>query len=184
MASFLKKHGLKIFDVERVPFGASGPAIRVFVQKDKGKRLIDESVVKMLNDEKRWGVSQSNRYLSYANKVKKIKSDVLNIIDEINKSGSTLAGYGAPAKGNTLLNYFNITPEIVGFIAETNKDKQGLLTPGSHIPIISEEEFIKKMPEYALLLSWNYLDFFLKKSEYIKKGGKFLVPLPKPQIVP
>ena len=68
-------------------------------------------------------------------------------------------------------------------IAETNKVKQGLLTPGSHIPIVSEEEFIRIMPEYALLLTWNYLDFFLKKSEYIKKGGKFLVPLPKPKIV-
>lgn len=184
MTSFLNRHGLKIFDVERVPFGASGPAIRVFVQKNKSKRVIRKSVSKLLADEKKWGVNREEKYLRYAKKVKEIKLEVLSLIAVIKKSGATIAGYSAPAKGNTLLNYFEINSKIVSFIAETSKDKQGLFTPGSHIPIISEEEFMKKMPEYALLLSWNYLDFFLKKSKYIKKGGKFLVPLPKPQIIP
>ncbi len=184
MVPFLKHFGLRVFDVERIPFGASGPAIRVFIQRETGKQTVKESVAKMLGDEKKWGVGDIKTYSLYAQKVKKVKKEVLVLIKRIRDSGSRLGGYGAPAKGNTLLNYFGITPKIIDCIAETNTVKQGLLTPGSHIPIISEEEFIRTMPEYALLLSWNYLDFFLNKSEYIKKGGKFIVPLPKPRIAP
>ena len=95
-----------------------------------------------------------------------------------------MGGYGAPAKGNTLLNYVGLTAKEIECVAETSKIKQGLLTPGSHIPIVSEEEFLSRMPEYALLLTWNYLDFFLKNSDYIKKGGRFVVPIPAPRIVP
>lgn len=184
MVPFLKKNGLSIFDVQRIPFGASGPAVRVFVQANKSKRVIRKSVAKLLSYEKKWGIDKEEKYLSYAKKVGEVKSDVLDLISEIKKSGATIAGYSAPAKGNTLLNYFEINSKMISFIAETSKDKQGLIAPGSHIPIVSEEEFLEKMPDYALLLSWNYLDFFLKKSEYIKKGGKFIVPLPKPKISP
>lgn len=184
MVPFLNKHGLSIFDVQRIPFGASGPAIRVFAQTNKSKRVVRKSVGKLLNDEKKWGVGREEKYVNYARKVKEIKTEVLSLISDVKKSGAIIAGYSAPAKGNTLLNYFKINSKMINFIAETSKDKQGLIAPGSHIPIVSEEEFIKKMPDYALLLSWNYLDFFLKKSEYIKKGGKFIVPLPKPKIAP
>lgn len=183
MVAFFKKFDLEIFDIERVPFGASGPAIRVFVQTKSGGRKIEKSVLKMLKDEETWGVGKLETYNGYAKNVEKIKKDVLAIINKIKQSGGRIGGYGAPAKGNTLLNYFEITSDQIECIAETNPVKQGLVAPGSHIPIVSEEEFLERMPEYALLLSWNYVDFFLEKSDYIKKGGKFLVPLPKPQIV-
>jgi hypothetical protein len=184
MDQFFKKFGLKIFDVERINFGASGPAIRVFVQPQKGGRKIESSVKKMLIDEKNWGIGNIKTYQGYAKKVETVKTEVLHLIKKIKASGARIGGYGAPAKGNTLLNYFEITSEQIECIAETNEEKQGLLTPGTHIPIVSEDNFIKKLPDYALLLTWNYLDFFLEKSEYIKKGGKFLVPLPNPRIVP
>jgi hypothetical protein len=184
MDQFFKKFGMEIFDVERINFGASGPAIRVFVQSKKGGRNVEHAVTKMLKDEKDWGIGNIKTYKGYAKKVAKVKTEVLELIKNIHKSGARIGGYGAPAKGNTLLNYFEISPELVDCIAETNEAKQKLLTPGSHIRIVSEEEFIKRMPEYALLLTWNYLDFFLEKSEYIKRGGKFLVPLPNPRIVP
>ncbi len=183
MVPFLARFNLCIFDVERIPFGASGPALRIFVAKP-GTRLVKSSVKKMLKDEIAWGVKDMKRYHRFALQVKKVKTSVLRLIKKVKRQGAQLGGYGAPAKGNTLLNYFGITPKVIPYIAETNPLKQGLLTPGSHIPIISEEEFIALMPEYALLLSWNYLDFFLEKSEYIRKGGKFLVPLPVPRIVP
>jgi hypothetical protein len=183
MVPFLSRFGLEVFDIERVPFGASGPAIRVYIQNKTGKQMVKKTVKKMLDDEKKWGIGDIEKYLQYAQKIEKVKNNVLKLVEKIKLSGAKLGGYGAPAKGNTLLNYFGFTPNMLLCIAETNKVKQGLLTPGSHIPIVSEEEFIRIMPEYALLLTWNYLDFFLKKSEYIKKGGKFLVPLPKPKIV-
>ena len=184
LVPFLKKHDLEVFDIERVPIGASGPALRIFIQPKIGGRKIERSVETMLRNEKKWGVGDIDRYLGYAQRVEKVKKDTIKYIKKIKNSGARLGGYGAPAKGSTLLNYFEITPSMVECIAETNPVKQGLVTPGSHIPIVSEEEFLKRMPEYALLLSWNYLDFFLEKSDYIKKGGKFLVPLPKPCIVP
>ncbi len=184
MVPFLARHGLEVFDVERVPFGASGPAIRVFVQKEKGARPVQESVAQMLAAEAQWGVGRIERYTGYAGQVERIKAEVLGMMENLRATGARIGGYGAPAKGNTLLNYFGITPAELECIAETNNLKQGLLTPGSHIPIVSEEEFLDRMPEYALLLSWNYLDFFLANSEYIRRGGRFIVPVPIPKIVP
>lgn len=184
MHSFLDSLELEVFDIQRIPFGASGPAIRVFIQKKHGMHPIEKSVKKTLTFEKKWGIGKLATYQGYAKKVEKVKKDVLKLIKKIQDKGVHIGGYGAPAKGNTLLNYFGLTPEIIECIAETNEIKQGLLTPGSHIPIVSEEEYLKRMPEYALVLTWNYLDFFLEKSEYIKKGGKFIVPLPKPRIAP
>jgi len=181
---FLKKYKLDVFAIERIPFGASGPAIRVFIQKETATRPIETSVNLRLKDEKKWGIEKKNKYLGYAEKIKKVKNQVRLMMKRITSSGATFGGYGAPAKGNTLLNYFGMTPKEMLCIAETNPVKQGLITPGSHIPIVSEETFLERMPAYSLLLAWNYLDFFLEKSEYIKKGGKFLVPLPKPQILP
>lgn len=184
MVPFLARYGLEVFDAERVPFGASGPALRVFVQKKMKGQRIEGSVARMLADEARWGVARIERYMGYASQVEGVKSRVLSIMESLRASGTRIGGYGAPAKGNTLLNYFGITPTMLECIAETNPLKQGLLTPGSHIPIVSEEEFLTRMPEYALLLSWNYLDFFLQKSEYIRRGGRFFVPIPVPRIVP
>lgn len=185
MVPFLAHHGLEVFDVERVPFGASGPAIRVFVQRRAdGCWAIQDTVRRMLADEAQWGVGRLERYLGYARQVEAVKRDVLAIMGKLRASGVRIGGYGAPAKGNTLLNYLGVTPEMLECIAETNPLKQRLLTPGSHIPVVSEEEFLERPPDCALLLSWNYVDYFLEKSEYIRRGGRFLVPLPSPRTVP
>lgn len=184
MVPFLARHGLDVFDVERVPFGASGPAIRVFVQRAGGRQPKGAAVARTLEDEARWGIRGPEQYRSFAKKVEMIRAGVLEILERLKGAKARIGGYGAPAKGNTLLNYLGLTPSTIGYIAETNAWKQGLLTPGSHIPIVSEEEFLKRMPEYALLLSWNYLDFFLGQSDYIRKGGRFIVPMPLPRIAP
>jgi len=183
LVPFLARYNLEVFDVVRIPFGASGPAIRIFISK-KGARLVKNKVETILEYEKTWGVKKISRYTEFAKRVALVKKEVLKKIKTLRASGARLGGYSAPAKGNTLLNYFAITSETLECIAETNPLKQGLLTPGSHIPIVSEEAFLETMPEYALLLSWNYVDFFLEKSEYVRKGGKFLVPIPAPVIVP
>ena len=184
MVRFFERHGLQIFAAEKVPFGASGPAIRVWAQKAGGPRRIEASVPQMLATEKEWGVGSLGRYRNYSAQVEKIKRDLLALIKQVRASGARVGGYGAPAKGNTLLNYIGLTAQDIECVAETSKIKQGLLTPGSHIPIVSEEDFLSRMPPYALLLTWNYLDFFLKNSDYIKQGGRFIVPIPAPRIVP
>lgn len=184
MVPFLGRFGLEVFRVERVPFGASGPAFRTFVQHKGGPHKLDGSDQQMLSDELSWGIGKQDRYVDYAQHVASLKDQILTLLYELQSKGARMGGYGAPAKGNTLLNYLGLTGETVEVIAETNELKQGTLAPGSHIPIVSEEEFLRRMPDYALLLSWNYLDFFLEKSEYIRGGGKFVVPLPTPRIEP
>ena len=184
MIPFLDHHDLEVFDVQRVPFGASGPAIRVWVQRKGAGRPIESAVAGLLADEERWGVRRLDRYLGYAAQVEAIKRALLALIERVRAAGHRIGGYGAPAKGNTLLNYVGLTAREIECIAETNTLKQGTLTPGSHIPVVSEDEFLERMPPYALLLSWNYLDYFLKNSPYVQRGGKFIVPIPEPRITP
>ena len=105
-------------------------------------------------------------------------------MDGFKSSQVEVGGYGATAKGNTLLNYLEADPSMIAYIADNNPLKQGKVTPGSHIPVISDQEFLDKNPSHALLLAWNYLEFFIKNSDYIKHGGKFIVPLPSPKILP
>jgi len=183
MVPFFARHGLQIFHVERVPFGASGPALRVWAQKTGGPHPTQPTVARMLADEETWGVSRLPRYQAYTAQVESVKRDLLALIAQARATGAVVGGYGAPAKGNTLLNYMGLDAKTIVCIAETNPIKQGLLTPGSHIPVVSEEEFLRIMPAYALLLTWNYLDFFIKNSGYLQAGGRFIVPLPTPRIV-
>lgn len=184
LSYFLEKNGLEAFDVERSEIGASGPSIRVFIQKKSGKYKIEESINDMLEMENDWGIGDFNTYQDYSKRVEDLKNSVVSLINKKIEEGSTVGAYGAPAKGNTLLNYFNLDSESIVCVAENNKEKIGLLTPGTHIPIVSDEEFLTSMPDFALLLTWNYLDYFLKNSEYLKQGGKFIVPLPKLSIKP
>jgi hypothetical protein len=122
-------------------------------------------------------------YKKFATQIKKIKIKINRMINEILKKGHKIGAFGAPAKGNTLLNYLNLKSNKISGIAENNKLKIGKYAPGSKIKIISDEAFLKLDCKYALLLSWNYLNFFRKKSVFYKNGGKFIVPLPKPRII-
>lgn len=184
LQTLFKKHGMKIFDVERVDLGASGPAIRVFVELDNGVHAVSSIVEKMLNDEMSWGIKNIDPYKQFAERVWKTKQSLIELLKSLVKQNARVGVFGAPAKGNTLLNSFSLTPELLTEgVAEMSESKVGRLTPGSHIPIIHESEFLKKKPDYALLLTWNYADFFLK-TDYIKNGGKFIVPFPTPHILP
>ena len=98
------------------------------------------------------------------------------------KQGYKIGCFTASSKGNTLLNCLNLDKGIIKFASENNIKKIGKFTPGSHIKIISDKDFIKMKIDYAILLSWNYKKFFIKKSEFAKKGGKFIIPLPSPHI--
>lgn len=181
---FAAAHGLEVIDVERVDFGASGPAIRVWFQRAGGPHAVSASVARVLAMEEAWGVRRFDRYEGYARRVEQVKTQLLELLAGIRATGARIGGYGAPAKGSTLLNYVGLTADTIESIAETNQRKIGKLTPGSHIPIVSDDEFLQRPPEYALLLTWNYLDFFLANSEYVKRGGRFVVPLPTPRVAP
>ena len=184
LVPFLDRHGLRIIDAQRVAVGASGPAIRIFVTDAESSHAVADSVQRLLADEARWGIRRVEKYTAFAARVARARSQLLGFIADLRSRGARIGGYGAPAKGNTLLNYLGLGRDTIEMIAETNPLKLGLLTPGTHIPIVSEDRFLEEMPEYALLLTWNYIDYFLEHSDYIRRGGRFIVPLPEPTIRP
>jgi len=183
VSHLLAQVGARAFRVERTPFGASGPALRLFVCREEARYPRDASIEKMLGEERAWGIAEAQSYSAFATAVSTLKTELRHMIEELRNAGHVVGAFTAPAKGNTLLNYLELMGESIVAVAENNELKIGKVTPGSHIRIISDEEFLKCGVSHALLLSWNYADFFLKNSEFVKRGGKFIIPLPEPRII-
>lgn len=176
------KTGLRAFHVERTEVGASGPALRLFVCLDDAAHATRETITTMRTAEAAWGISRIDAYEQFAERVRNTGDELVAMIRELKSNGAKIAAYGAPAKGNTLLNFIKADTSLIDAVAENNELKIGKVTPGTHLPIISDEVFLAGGYTHALLLAWNYLDFFLEKSPFIKDGGKFIVPVPKPVI--
>jgi hypothetical protein len=179
-----QNHGLKIFDYEKTLVGASGPAMRIYVSHIESKYSTSKKINHILNIEKKWGVNKIRAYKKFSNDVKKLKIKLLKIIKKTKLKNKLIGAYGAPAKGNTLLNYLGLKSKQIFSIADNSITKINHYAPGSNIKVISDEEFLETDCKYALLLAWNYADFFLKNSKFILNNGKFILPLPKPKIIP
>ncbi|OGO28999.1 MAG: hypothetical protein A2W33_07345 [Chloroflexi bacterium RBG_16_52_11] len=177
-------HGLRPFTVKQVDIGASGPALRLYVCLQGAPHSTDNSIAEMLAAEQHWGVNRIETYSDFSGRVASLKNTLLCIIRGLNDSGRRVGAYGAPAKGNTMLNYLGVTQDDIVAVAENNSLKTGKLTPGTHLPVVPDEEFLRLEISHALLLTWNYADFFLANSEFVKSGGKFIVPFPSPAILP
>lgn len=177
-----ENYEIKIIDYQKLDMGASGPAIRLFLAKNNSIYKTQKKVNKQVLYEKNWGIKKINKYLLFEKKVRiKIKK-IKEIINLKYKQNFKIGCYTASSKGNTLLNCIDIDKNKIEFASENNKKKIGKFTPGTHIKIISDKLFLQKKIDYAILLSWNYKNFFLKKSLFYKKGGKFIIPLPTPHI--
>ena len=179
---FFKKHGMKVFKVQNVP--THGGSLRVFAAKNNSIHKVDISVEKMLDDEKNMGIGDFETYKKFGDKVYKMRDKLVNYIKNIKKQDKKIAGYGAPAKSNTLLNFCNMGRDYIDYIVEDNPLKQGLFAPGTHIPVVSPKTLDEKTPDYILILAWNFADEILAKTKkYAEKGIKFVIPLPEPRIV-
>ncbi len=179
-----RKFDLKIFKINQVNLGASGPALRVFVKHSNNQKFKDDgNLKKYISYEERKKFKKKTTYKKFEKKIKKINIRITKIIKILNQKKIKVGAFGAPAKGNTLLNTLRLNSKSIIAISENNLEKIGKFTPGSKIKIISDEKFNNWKIKYALLLSWNYKDFFLKKSDFIKNGGKFIIPFPRPHIV-
>ena len=176
------KFDIKIVNFEKLNIGASGPAIRLFLAKNNSPYQTSAKVIKQIKYEKEWGTQKIDKY-KFFNKIVKEKIDkIRKIIYSKYNEGYKLGCFTSSSKGNTLLNCLNLEKKIIKFTSENNKKKIGKYTPGTHIKIISDKNFLKNKIDYALLLSWNYKKFFLSNSLFVKKGGKFIIPLPTPHI--
>jgi len=177
-----RKFGIKIINFEKLDLGASGPAIRLFLAKNDSLYQTSNKVIKQIKYEKVWGAQKIKQY-EFFKKIVNAKIDKIKKIIYLKyNQGYKLGCFTASSKGNTLLNCLNLEKKIIKFASENNKKKIGKYTPGTHIKIINDKDFLKEKIDYAILLSWNYKKFFLSKSLFAKKGGKFIIPLPIPHI--
>jgi UDP-glucuronate decarboxylase len=179
---FFKKHDMEIFDVKEVE--THGGSIRVFIKKASSKRSICKSVNVFVKNEIKNGLSKTKTYLDFAKKIESNKSELTKMLTLIKKDNKKIVGYGAPAKGNTLLNFFGINNSILDYIVDDSPYKQGLYTPGTHIPVVSASYLKKDKPDCVLILAWNYADALIKKMDWLKKEGvSFIIPAPKPTLI-
>lgn len=179
LTALFKQFGLTIIDVERIP--THGESLRLYVAKKGNVRL---SVSTLLAREKKLGLDKLTTFRRFAKKVERNKKDVVTTIAKLKKNGVRIVGYGAPGKGNTLLNYCDIGNKSIEYIADATPLKHGRYSPGMHIPVVSIEQLRADAPEYVLLLAWNYAPQILEKEQKLRqKGTKFILPVPRVRIV-
>jgi len=176
------RHGLTIFDVVLVPI--HGGSLRIFAAHSAAEPR-RQSVLDLLAEEATWGVSTPAGYEAFAQRVSHLKHTLVAALSDLKSQGKRIAVYGASAKGSTLLNTFGITHDQIDFVVDRSTVKQGLYTPGTHLFIRPPSALLDEQPDAVLLLTWNFAEEILaQQAEYIRRGGKFIIPLPEVRIVP
>jgi hypothetical protein len=177
-------HGLTLFDVEELP--THGGSLRIYARHGGNtSRPVSLRVFELLNREKTEGLLQLAYYLSFGEKVKETKRKLLEFLIEIKREGKSVSGYGAPGKGNTLLNYCGIRTDFIDYTVDRNPHKQGNFLPGTHIPIYHPDKIRETRPDYVLILPWNLKTEIMAQISYIRDwGGQFVVPIPEVRVFP
>lgn len=174
--------GMAVVDVTRLT--VHGGSMRVFMRKAQAAQAPSAEVTAMLEAEREAGMQGAEAFADFAQRVEDIRDRLVWMLADLKASGARIAGYGAAAKGNTLLNYFGIGPETLDYLVDRNPLKQGTLSPGVLIPIHGPEKIEEQRPDYLLVLAWNFFDEIRDQlRDYEAAGGKFIVPLPYPRIV-
>jgi SAM-dependent methyltransferase len=177
-----RRHGLFIHEVEQLAL--HGGTLRVFAGTFDVDFQSGGTVPRLLAREAGWGVSAISSYQSFAANVERLRESLTSLLHRLKAEGRRIAVYGASAKGSTLLNYFGLGHEVFDFVVDRSTVKQGLYTPGTHLPIYAPEKLLAEMPEYVLLLTWNFADEVLaQQAEYRAAGGRFIIPIPEVHIV-
>lgn len=177
------EHGITLFDVEELP--THGGSLRIYGRhaEDASEPVTDRA--KELKDhEIRAGYDRMETYSMFSEKVKETKRKILAILIEERRKGKTIVGYGAPGKGNTLLNYCGIRTDFLDYTVDRSPYKHGRFTPGTHIEIFPPDRIASDRPDYLFILPWNLKDEIMKQMSFIREwGGKFIVPIPEPRIL-
>jgi hypothetical protein len=176
------RHGLKLIDVEEL--ATHGGSLRVYLAHEGSQLPISDAVGTLIERETALGLGNMASYAAFQEKVRATKRKLLAFLIEAKAEGKTIAGYGAPGKGNTLLNYCGIGTDFLDFTVDRNPYKQGLYTPGMHIPILAPEAIDAARPDYVLILPWNLKAEIVRQRRHIRGwGGKFVVPIPEVAVI-
>lgn len=179
----MEAQGLRVFDVADLP--THGGSLRVFVCHADSSHVETPAVETQLAKERKAGLESSDVYDAYAAKVIDVKGSFLEFLINARREGRMVCGYGAPAKGNTLLNYCGVGPEYLAFTVDRNPAKQNTLLPGSRIPVLPVEELERRKPDYVVILPWNLRDEIVQQMAGIRAwGGRFVTAIPKLEILP
>jgi SAM-dependent methyltransferase len=172
------EHGLKLFDVEELP--THGGSLRIYAaHANDDTKATGERVTKLIEREQRAGYGTLDIYLEYADRVQEEKRAILSFLIDLKRAGHSIAGYGAPAKGNTLLNFCGVRTDFIDYTVDMNPHKQGHVLPGSHIPIHAPEVLRETRPDVLLILPWNLRDEIAEQHGYIRDwGGRFAARSP------
>jgi SAM-dependent methyltransferase len=174
-------HGITLFDVEELP--THGGSLRIYGRHAAAADPVHARVADLKARESAWGVQSLDRYRAFNETVRATKRNILAFLIDAKASGKRVVGYGAPGKGNTLLNYCGIGTDFLDFTVDRSPHKQNTFTPGMHIPIHAPERIREARPDYVFILPWNLKDEIMKQMAFIREwGGKFVVPIPEVRI--
>ena len=177
----LASHGLKLFDVEELP--THGGSLRIYATHDKSPLKTSSTVMRILQKEDNAGMNKLDFYLGFQEKIDHIRFELMRFMMERKEYHKIIVGYGAAAKGNTLINYFGIRKDLLPFVVDASPHKQGTLLPGSRIPVVSEEKIKETKPDYIFILPWNLKDEISDQLSYARTWGcKFITAIPSLKI--
>jgi hypothetical protein len=181
LARLCEAVGLRIVRVDHVP--VHGGSIRMYAGRVEKYPNHAPDVLATMEQERKANLTSFARYEKFAADVAANRQALLELLHRLKREGKTLGAYGAPAKGNTLLNYCKIDTNLIPFTVDKNPMKVGKFTPGMHIPVLEASELLKRRPDYTLILAWNFADEIISQQEaYRDAGGKFIIPIPQPRI--
>lgn len=176
-----ERFSMTVFDVSVAPIHGGSLMLHVCRQ---GAHPVQSSVAAQLTYERQQGWTDPTAYRAFARRVADIRTQLRTMLKNLKQQGKRIAAYAAPAKGNTLLNYCGIGPELLDYAVERSELKVGRFTPGTHLPVIHESVAMQDPPDYFLLLAWNFKEELIaKNSDFLEKGGRFIVPIPEPHVI-
>ena len=184
VARVFERNGLAVFDVEEL--STHGGSLRVFAQRrDTGRRAATAAVNRVLGDEVAAGLTTAAGYEGFQARIDKVKDDFMSFLIDARRAGRKVAAYGAAAKGNTLMNYAGVRPDLIAYVVDRNPAKQGRFMPGSRIPIVDEARLRADRPDDVVLLPWNLRDELVAQLDYVRGwGGRFVTAVPELRCVP